>query len=160
MQAYQAGEALAFNELYARYSGKVYSYVANRVFNKNERDDLFQAIFLKFHKSRHLYSSQFLFAPWLFTICRTSLLDYLKLRKPEVLLDSSATDELSEESTSDSALVLSEALSKLSDQQRNAIEMRYSEGLEFSEIAKRLSLSPSNVRQIISRAVRKIRRKP
>lgn len=158
MLAYQAGETTAFNELYQRYSEKVYSYISSRVFNRNERDDLFQAIFLKLHKSRQIYSSQYLFGPWLFTICRTSLLDYLKSKKLETatLLDESEL-VITNSSEADVSLNFQNAISTLSETQRKALAMRYQEGLGFLEIATRMKASPTNVRQIISRAVRKLR---
>lgn len=159
MLAYQDGDISAFNELYERYSGRVYSFLENRVFNKNERDDLFQAVFLKLHKSRHLYSPIYQFAPWLFTICRTTLLDFIKAKKFDIAPDVSAADRLTSEGSPDSALALSQAVTELSEQQRAALEMRYRDGLNFSEIASRLKISSGNVRQIISRTVRKLRRK-
>lgn len=159
MLAYQQGDNAAFNELYERYSGRVYAYLGNRVFNRNERDDLFQAVFLKLHKSRHLFNSTFQFAPWLFTICRTTLLDFLKMRKAEVISAAPITDQIVGEVSPDSALSLSQAGLELSDQQRAALEMRYRDGLDFSKIADRLKISSSNVRQVISRAVRKLRGK-
>jgi RNA polymerase sigma-70 factor (ECF subfamily) len=158
MKAYQQGETTAFNELYARYSGRVYGYLTSRVFNKAERDDLFQAIFLKLHKSRRVYSSEFLFAPWLFTICRTSLLDFLRSKKSEEV--SMVNSNTSSAPTMDEgALLVTDSITQLSEPQRKALEMRYQDGLEFSEIADRMKTSSSNVRQIISRGLRKIREK-
>ncbi len=159
MEAYQSGEANAFAELYARYSPRVYAYLGRRVQNKAEHDDLFQAVFLKLHKSRHLYKSEFMFAPWLFTICRTSLLDFAKAKKREVSLESVSPEVFSTSDDSQAMLSLSHAVADLSIQQRKALEMRYKDGLGFSEIANRLSISSVNVRQIISRSLRKLRRK-
>jgi len=152
MLAYREGNTSAFNELYGRYAGRVYSYLQKRVFDRTERDDLFQAIFLKLHKSRYLYDSKFQFAPWLFTICRTALLDFLKAKKPAIVHEPVKTSSI------DSTLTVSETVNELSERQRSAIEMRYSEGLDFSEIADRLKISSTNARQLISRAVRKLRR--
>ncbi len=158
MQAYQAGDNLAFEELYRRYSGKIYSSIGKRIFNRNEQDDLLQAIFLKLHKSRHLYSAKFLFAPWLFIISRSVLIDYIKIKKHEETVDN---DQLEKYASSDSICStenLSSALNELPDSQLKALEMRYGQGLEFSQIAERLETSSINIRQLISRAVRKLRR--
>ncbi|MDZ4676359.1 MAG: sigma-70 family RNA polymerase sigma factor [Oligoflexia bacterium] len=157
MEAYQAGEAAAFNELYERYSGKIYSYLSSRLFNRTDRDEVFQSAFLKLHKSRHLYTPQFLFAPWLFTICKTTLIDYLRLKKPEVEMNEVHLDNLASASGAEAALSVSDALSTLSEPQRKALALRYQDGLDFPEIADRMKTSSVNVRQIISRAVRKIR---
>jgi DNA-directed RNA polymerase specialized sigma subunit len=41
--------------------------------------------------------------------------------------------------------------------QKEAIELRYQKDLSFSEIAKHLETSPSNVRQLISRGIKKLK---
>lgn len=158
MQAYQAGNDLAFEELYQRYFGKVSAYIGKRIFNRNEIDDLHQAIFLKLHRSRHLYSNKFLFAPWLFTICRSVLTDHIKSKKREEAVSSEQLERYASSDSIDSSEKLSGTLNELPDSQLKALEMRYGEGLEFSQIAARLQTSSGNVRQLISRAVRKLRR--
>lgn len=157
MQAYQTGETEAFNELYARYSGRVYAYLANKVFDPSERQDLFQAIFLKLHKARHRYSPKYRFAPWLFTICRTSLVDYLRAKKPEASSDPARPEAISDSSPAEAIAAFPDAMADLPEKQKKALEMRYQDGLEFSEIAERLKTSSGNVRQLISRALRKLR---
>lgn len=156
MIAYQLGEEPAFRELYSRYSGRVYAFLTSRVFDKIERDDLFQTIFLKLHKSRHLYNADFLFAPWLFTICRTALLDYFRSKKPN-LVSEGGTEIPDIGVTTGSVLVLEDAIKGLPENQRTALQMRYQDGLNFSEIATRLKTSSTNARQLISRALRKLR---
>jgi RNA polymerase sigma factor (sigma-70 family) len=41
--------------------------------------------------------------------------------------------------------------------QQKAIELRYAQDLSFQEIAKKLETSPSNVRQLVSRAVKQLK---
>jgi len=159
MLAYQTGDTTAFSELYARYSKRVCAYLEGRVFNRSDRDDLFQAVFLKLHKSRHHYSAEFPFAPWLFTICKTSFLDYLKLKKPEIAFDAAAATNIPDNSSPEAVINLSEELDGLSDKQKKALSLRYDQGLQFSEIAKRLETSSSNAKQLVSRALRKLRGK-
>ncbi len=48
--------------------------------------------------------------------------------------------------------------SSLSGPQRQVIELRYMQEKEFSEIAETLKVTETNARQMISRAVRKLRR--
>ncbi len=158
MQAYQGGDNLAFEEIYRRYSGKAYAYISKRLFNRNEMDDLLQAIFLKLHKSRHLYSNKFLFAPWLFTISRSVLLDHIKIKKSEKATESNQIEQHSSTDSIASTEPIVNALHELSESQLKALEMRYRQGLDFSQIAERLQTSSGNVRQLISRAVRKLRR--
>ncbi|MBY0383552.1 hypothetical protein K2X05_00200, partial [bacterium] len=48
-------------------------------------------------------------------------------------------------------------LSKLSQEQQTALKMRYYNDATFEEIAKALSTSPANARQIISRSLKYLR---
>jgi RNA polymerase sigma-70 factor (ECF subfamily) len=48
-------------------------------------------------------------------------------------------------------------LSKLSENQQQALELRFNQGLTFAEIAERMQTTSDNTRQIISRAIRKLR---
>ena len=48
-------------------------------------------------------------------------------------------------------------LSSLSDSQRQALELRFNDGLAFKDIGKHMKITPSNARQIASRAVRALR---
>ena len=48
-------------------------------------------------------------------------------------------------------------LSSLSDSQRQALELRFNDGLPFEDIGKHMKITHSNARQIASRAVRALR---
>src|SRR5947209_1135453 len=75
MVDYQRGDEKGFDELYRRHSAKVYGYLRKRVSDRARTDELFQAIFMKLHESRAKYDSAYLFSPWLFTVCRSVLID-------------------------------------------------------------------------------------
>lgn len=49
-------------------------------------------------------------------------------------------------------------LSSLTDAQRQALELRFNEGLTFREISAQMQTTEDNIRQIISRAIRKLRK--
>lgn len=157
MVLYQGGNDTAFEVLYARYSSKVYGFLRNRVSGREVVDDIFQATFAKLHRSRERFDPSLRFAPWLFTICKTVMLDGLrKENRKEVVLEEVgeiAVPEPPEESGAGAALASLEALPRT---QREAIEMRYLEDLSFEEIAERLNKSPGNVRQIVSRGIRQL----
>lgn len=157
MLLYQAGHEDAFNILYRRYAGKVLSFLKKRFNRTDAAQDAFQATFIKLHRSREQFNSSFTFAPWLFTIARTSALDefkkkntdakYFDLRDPNFFSTELSSIEASE--TMD--------LSSLPTSQRLAIEMRYLEEKSFEEIASRLETSTANVRQLVSRGVRQLK---
>lgn len=48
-------------------------------------------------------------------------------------------------------------LATLSDSQKQAIEFRFQDDLSFEQIAERLQTSPANVRQLVSRGLRRLK---
>jgi RNA polymerase sigma-70 factor (ECF subfamily) len=84
MLAYQLGDENAFRELYTRHSERVFGFLRLKLHDEAKAHDVFQATFLKLHKSRSRYDSTLPFTPWLFTICRSELLDALKKEKRSI----------------------------------------------------------------------------
>ena len=154
MQAYQLGTEEAFEELYRRYAGRVFGFLKSKTRDEALAQDIFQSTFLKLHRSRASYNSMFPFLPWLFTICRSEMLDAFR-KKARTKEDSVEAiyeikiDEANEVSQLD--------LSSLPPKQKEALELRFQQGLSFEEIATRLQTGTGNARQLVSRAVRFLR---
>lgn len=163
MLRYQQGDDEAFTELYREYAPRVYGYLRNRVSDRHKVDELFQLVFLKLHQSRAQYDSQFPFSPWLFTICRTVLIDALRGGRMFNTVEN-ANFEVAAASIGEApALYREEAvaekvqLNKLPADKKMVLEMRYFENLSFDAIAKRLKISEPTARQRVSRAVRSLK---
>lgn len=157
MVVYQKGNSQAFEILYERHSGKVYGFLKNRLSDRVLIEDIFQATFLKLHQSRTHYDPSFSFLPWLFSVARSSLVDSLRKKRrieedPDLVALAQAAAPMDKASASLPDIDL------LPKDQREAILLRYSENLDFTEIARRLETSPSNARQLVSRAVRQLRK--
>jgi RNA polymerase sigma-70 factor (ECF subfamily) len=76
MILYQAGEESAFDELYRRYSGRVYGYLNRKALSPEACDDIFQSVFLALHRSRDRYQAGVPFEAWLFTLARNAWADW------------------------------------------------------------------------------------
>ena len=159
MKDYQKGNEMAFATLYSRHSPRVYGYLLKRLRDKAFADDVFQAVFLKIHQSRKSYDPSLLFGPWLFSVCKSVMIDSLRKRNRTLgMLDDSHSGHI--ETFAAEAPIPSAAIPSLDDLpevQRRAVELRYGNDLSFEEIAKQLETTPSNVRQLTSRAVRKLK---
>jgi RNA polymerase sigma factor (sigma-70 family) len=154
MRLYQDAREDAFNILYQRHSGLVYGYLRKRLPSKQAANDVFQAAFLKLHRSKDQFNSSFSFLPWMFTVVRTTLLDWQKSQK-----QTASALPLPEELASpppEEQVTLPD-LSALPGRQRAAMEMRYTGDLSFEEIATRLNTTPGNARQIVSRALKSLK---
>lgn len=173
MEIYQQGNDGAFEILYGRHSARVYGFLKTRFQDKGAVDDAFQLTFLKLHQARAQFDPAFPFAPWLFSICRSALAQQLRKTKrnredssPESELELLAVAAAGEAqcitagASSEATLPPARdrlALDRLSEDQRMAVELRYFEELPFDEIARRLEKSEGNIRQLVSRGVRKLR---
>ena len=161
MQAYIEGDMEAFEALYGRHKGRVFGFLLARLKDRSEAEDVFQAVFAKLHQKRHQYRQEIPFLPWLFTLARNTLIDHVRKRdaKGKYITVSEAAIEsyaapISDTSPIDEAVA---ELSSLNESQRRALELRFNQGLTFAEIAEQMQTSADNSRQIISRAIRKLR---
>lgn len=161
MLAYQSGEEIAFSELYVRYSSRVYGYIIDKVHDVTWADDAHQLTFLKLHKTRTQYDSKFPFVAWLFTICRSVVGDLLRqrvLRESRETLDIEVLENKVVPIMEEEKLSLEvEGISTLPARDQEILRLRYQKDLDFEEIAQTLNLNSSSVRQIVSRAVRRLR---
>ena len=162
MILYQEGDIEAFNCLYDKYKSLAYGYLYKRVNNRTEVDEIFQDVFLRLHNSRLRYKGEFPFEPWLFAVLRNSLIDYFRKKRKEyndVPLDSleMTSSALHVEDKYNLGGLLPKDVD-LNKRQRQAIELRYGEDFSFEEIARRLETTSSNARQLVSRALKRLRK--
>ncbi len=154
MDLYQNDNMQAFEVIYDRYESRIYSYIKKRVKDKEMVSDIFQNAFSKFHRSRDLYDPKYPLISWLYTITRSELLDFLK-KKRDVFVN--LTFDIEEIQNEEVDLLDLRDEKFLSENEKEAIELRYYEDKGFNEISKILNTSESNIRKIISRGIKKLR---
>jgi len=162
MQAYAEGDSDAFEQLYARHKGRLFGYLVGRLKDRAEAEDVFQTVFVKLHRARASYRPEIPFLAWFFTIARNATIDHLRreqVRQPQAapLVNAVAISPASPSAKESLSSALPE-LASLSATQRRVLELRFSAGLTFREIAEQTRLSPANARQLVSRAIRKLRK--
>lgn len=157
MELYKNGENMAFEVIYLRHKDRVYSYLNKRVADKNLIDDIFQSIFIKFHKSRHLYNSEHPLLKWIYTICRSELLDSIK--KTKIKLVSLSEDQLITEPEELRDKINLDSVKSLSKKEKQAIKLRYYSEEDFIEISRALNTTEANSRKLVSRGIKKIKNK-
>lgn len=154
------GNTIAFEVLFERHSGRVLGYLSKRLKLPRDAKDLLQEVFFKLHRSRHLYNRTLPFSPWLFSVTRSIWLDFLKKRQ----LEDATEPQLLERMvplTQDFAISEShsgiEILNQLPANQKEAISLRVYDDATFEEIAIKLSTSPENARQLVSRGLKRLK---
>lgn len=146
----------SLDQLFARHGGRVLNYCAKRGLSQEQAQDVTQIVFLQVFRKKHLYDPKHPALAWLYIITKSELRDWRKkeLRhQPEILADLSQIGEIDPISFEDEEQVET-LLSELSPKEKEALKLRYLEELDYPEIAKRLKQSESNIRQIVSRALR------
>lgn len=162
MRTYAQGEYGAFEQLYSRHSARVYGYVLARVGNKSRADEIFQEVFLKLHRFRSRFRADLPFLPWLFTLARNVIVDALRSDTRQKLEASGADADLEVHQASltedPRAKDLEQAIGLLASQEQAALNLRFNSDLPYDQIATRLGISISNSRQLVSRALKRLRR--
>lgn len=159
MECYKMGEAIAFDILFERHSGRVQGYLQKKLSSPKEAQDLLQEVFFKLHRARHQYNGTLPFSPWLFSITRSIWLDHLKKRNLEDATEQGKLEALQPvhiARVSDTGTGR-EVLDQLPASQKEAVGLRVFDDATFEEIATRLSTSPENARQLVSRGLKKLR---
>lgn len=159
MILYQKGTEEAFRLLYDRHSSKVLGFIMSKVRSEEKAHDIFQEVFVKIHKSKHLYNRSLPFLPWLFTITKNAIVD--EMRKSAKEKSQVNIEDLNLEAPGiKPELGLKEVLpylEALPENQQQAVKLRYVEEKTFDEISMILKTSPMNVRQLVSRGVQRMK---
>lgn len=162
MVAYREGDLTAFQILYNRHKRRLMGYLITKLADLDEAEDVFQCVFVKLHAKRFNYKKEIPFLPWIFTIARNTMIDHIRKKqtyKKHICVD---TEYISSRPAGNKTAPISigEAVSELSslnDIQRQALELRFNDGLSFEDIGRQMKITRSNARQIASRAVRTLR---
>jgi len=159
MLAYANGNLSAFQTIYQRHKSRIFGFILKKLNNKEEAEEVFQTVFVKLHTSREKYHEEIPFLPWVFTIARNAVIDHVRKHDTYKKHVDSYTEhlEFNDSDTSNYTDFDVDQLSCLTSSQRDALSLRFNEGLTFREIAEQTQTSMVNSRQIVSRAIKKLR---
>lgn len=148
--------------VYREYYPKIHRYIAGKVGNSQEAEDLVSDVFLKVCQHWDTFDeSKASVSTWVYTIARNAVIDYYRTHRlhtelPETLTDdSSMEDDLAHRETLTS---LASALETLEERQRDIIILRYWKGMTLKDIAARMKLSYTYIKVLHNDALRKLQR--
>jgi RNA polymerase sigma-70 factor (ECF subfamily) len=161
----KAGDAMAFGRLFDHYHGPVYRYVVSRVHRPSDAEDLTQLVFVKALEALPRYESRGIpFGGWLFRLARNAVIDHVRTRHEHADLDS-ATERSGTEAGPEEVVAVRQALDEvavaldaLTDEQREAIALRFFAGLSAREAAEVMGKQEGTVRGLQFRAIAAMRR--
>ncbi len=157
----------ALEMLYDRFGGVVYGVALKVLKSHPEAEDLTQEIFLTLWHRATFDPDHDCFVRYLISMTRSRAIDKLRSRGRILTLiqrcGQTATDEATSPTPFEQAALtersqlVREALSHLSEQQRQVIEMAYDQGLSQAEIAQQLNTPLGTVKSWTRQALLKLK---
>ena len=173
MQAYAAGDAAAFDPLYARHKGGVYRYLLRHCGNAGTADELFQDVWMSLIRVRASYAPSARFTTWLYRIAHTRIVDHWRAQGTVEWVSADPDDDDPDPlagiagpsgdepdvraGVREQAARLTAALSRLPPAQRDAFLLHQEGGLELSEIAALTGTGVETIKSRIRYALAKLR---
>ena len=152
----------AFDEFYGRYGRAVYAVVVRVTGDRAGSEDVVQQAFTNIWRAAAGYRRERGPATgWLFAIARNAAVDALRSRQapsrwevPDLPDDGPGPDERT--SAAEEAFRIHAAVDTLPDNEREAIELAYFDGLSQSEVAARLEVPLGTVKTRTRRALARL----
>ena len=159
LAAHLRGDGEAFGKLMHAYRKPVYSFLVRNGLDQANRDDVFQEIFLKIHKSADSYQSNRPLSPWIFTIAINTIRNFQRKVHP-LSVDLKAAETIEDETPSpDSEAQLDEtidwleqAVIQLPPAQAEAFTLSIIKGMKIKEVGEILGLPLSTIKTQLRRA--------
>jgi RNA polymerase sigma-70 factor (ECF subfamily) len=141
------GDVDAYNLLVSRWERRVFNYVLRLVGNREDALDLTQEVFLKAYQNLGKLEDRARFASWLFRIAHNESFSLLRRHRPDgEELDEPPPSPVPRLLPVETALAVTAALGKLSEEQREAVELKIYQGFKFEEMAAILGCPVSTVK--------------
>ena len=167
MLAYAAGEAGAFEALYARHRLRLYRFLLRQLRDGALADELFQDIWQKVIAARATWTPEAAFATWLYRIAHNRLNDHwraLKHRPPAPEDAEARTERVPDPDTPERQLSQFEqrrrlqlAMDELPPEQREELLLRLEQELTLEEIGEITGVGRETVKSRLRYAMDRLR---
>lgn len=154
------GDQRAFALIVSRYTKVIYPHLLSYVKNAQKAEEITQDVFLRIWNNREKLTDIENFSGYIYVIARNRALTALKERLADAA--TASVDQLQDLLTrpesvpvelKELAIVLDEAINALPPRRKEVFMLSRKEGLTYEEIAGRLHISRSTVRQHIVEAL-------
>jgi len=158
---FSRGEEAAFDIVYDRFAGPMYSFALGLIGRQDLAADVVQQAFLQAWRNASSVRTDAPIAPWLFTITRRCAIDtWRREQRLQAVDPASGTFDLADEppdlEARWEAWQVRRALDTLSEEERILVKLVYVDGLSHSDIAERQQLPLGTVKGRIRRAHRRL----
>lgn len=172
MQRYQAGDASAFDALYARHRGGLFRFIARQCRSREHTEELFQEVWMNLIQARERYRVEAQFRTYLYTLAHNRLIDHFRrqgLREVQLFEkddEPSPTDSIVASRVDEPAVraesrqqgaALLKLLEALPAPQREAFLLHEEGGLSVEEIAAATGVGFEAAKSRLRYAIAKLR---
>lgn len=157
---YCRGDSEAFSQLMRHYRSLIYTFLYRYGIDPQNRDDLFQEIFLKVHQAAPSYRSNQPLRPWLVSIVLNTVRNHRRSegRRWRILMQlpqepkahEPGADEIADHRAT--AVWMQTKIGELPDPQREILVLTTVKGLRMKDIAAMLEMPESTVKTHLRRA--------
>jgi RNA polymerase sigma-70 factor (ECF subfamily) len=162
----QQGDQMAFATLYENYRPLVFRFLRRRLDGSDEVvEDLTEDVFVKLYEKLDRYVERGLpFTAWLYRIAHNQLVDFVRTLPRHTAQSLDAVMDVAEhQATAEYRSVLDRetlepALARLTAEQRQAVELRFLQGMSVAETAGTMNRSEEAVKKLQARALANLRR--
>ena len=168
-RALATGDPKAYNELMKLYRDPLYYMLYEKVGDEELAKDLTIEALGKAFKKLHMYTPDYVFSTWLFTVPRNNCIDYLRKHKlPTISIDKMMIDEDGKRNTFDlksndpdpekimikkqRIAILRHIVDQLKPKYRDLVKLRYFKELSYEEIATTLDVPLGTVKAQLHRS--------
>jgi RNA polymerase sigma factor (sigma-70 family) len=152
----------AFALLVSRHINLVYSVALRKTGNAHAADEITQAVFIILARKAKTLRQRTILSGWLYQTARLTASNYLRaearrVRREQEAYMQSVSNETEPELWPQIAPLLDDAMSRLSEKDRNAVVLRFFENKSLREIGATLQLSEDAAKMRVGRAVEKLK---
>jgi RNA polymerase sigma-70 factor (family 1) len=158
------GNKLVFEEVYYKYHERFYFYVLKNTSSDVLAEEVVQMSFIRIWEKRVELSNAFPIEVQIARVARSIMIDALRKkaaeRKALDIIKQSADVAVAHDPVAGKQLIekISETIEGLPPECRKIFTLSREEGLTYSQIADRLSISPKTVENQVSKALKAVRK--
>jgi RNA polymerase sigma-70 factor (family 1) len=161
------GDVEAFDQIYAKYSGKLYSFGLKYLKSIDEAEELVQNVFLKLWENRMGLKTELSFKSYLFTIAYNDMCKLFRKRAyqqkyiNDILYENSNSSSENEERIDYKSVLeqVEQIINILPEKQRAIFLKSRKEGKSTKEIAEEVGLAAGTVDNYMSESLKFIRKR-
>lgn len=159
----RCADPAAIAEVVGRYRHRLYRYLLRLVREPSTADDLFQQTWLNVVREIRRYDARRSFDTWLFTIAHNTAMDLLRRKAGESLDEAGSSwpdagpDALLQAMNAERASILAAQMDALPAVYREALTLRFEEGMKLEEIAEITRAPLSTVKTRVQRGLERLR---